>query len=323
MTENHLLKDYKNNVDVRRHINYNQVTQQHDGQQFQVDNGIYSILKDLQGDTKNMKKMNRNSSLSSVRFNDAIIQEKSQKSSLAALVQKESNSVLARSNLSNSGIKSSIVIHSKKTNDLADITNHMMHVNKILHKKDNIRKSSKNIKPENNVHKTDPEELYDFHKQVEKLKNRALDEGEQTRFDYYFDQDHGKSIRHNAGIRPVPRPSKTDLKSPEKENRLFQYKQSNHIPYKLEERSKQHAMIQTARQSMSKSKSKSQLRYAQTTRSPEFKNEFKSDIDVKVGLDMLHTDELMGYYKEVLNKGKRDLITHQRQQNLIKKIENI
>jgi hypothetical protein len=60
-------------------------------------------------------------------------------------------------------------------------------------------------------------------------------------------------------------------------------------------------------------KSKSMLRYSQGLRSPEFKNDFKSGVKLKVGLDMLHTDELMGYYKEVISKGKRDLITHQRQ----------
>lgn len=57
--------------------------------------------------------------------------------------------------------------------------------------------------------------------------------------------------------------------------------------------------------------------------SPEFKRHEKPDVKVKVGLDMLHTDELLGYYKEVLSKSKRDLISHQRQQNYIKKLQKI
>lgn len=68
-------------------------------------------------------------------------------------------------------------------------------------------------------------------------------------------------------------------------------------------------------------RSKSSINYF--GRSPEFKNEFKSGIKLKVGLDMLHTDELMNYYREVINKGKRDMITHQRQQNIIKKLKMI
>jgi len=57
--------------------------------------------------------------------------------------------------------------------------------------------------------------------------------------------------------------------------------------------------------------------------SPEFKKHQKPDVKVKVGLDMLHTDELLGYYKDVLNKSKRDLISHQRQQNYIKKLSKV
>lgn len=52
-----------------------------------------------------------------------------------------------------------------------------------------------------------------------------------------------------------------------------------------------------------------------------FKNNFEEEVDAKIGLDMLHTDELMGYYKEVVGKGKRDFIEHQRKQNVLKKIE--
>lgn len=37
-------------------------------------------------------------------------------------------------------------------------------------------------------------------------------------------------------------------------------------------------------------------------------------------LDNLHTDELMKYYQEILHKGKRDLIDHQRKSTTIKKI---
>lgn len=52
-----------------------------------------------------------------------------------------------------------------------------------------------------------------------------------------------------------------------------------------------------------------------------FKNRFKGETDAEVGLDMLHTNELMGYYQEVVDKGKRDFIQHHRKQNVLKKIE--
>ena len=53
----------------------------------------------------------------------------------------------------------------------------------------------------------------------------------------------------------------------------------------------------------------------------QFKNEIAHNTKVKVGLDMLHTDELMEYYKDVISKGKKDFVQHHRQQNLIKKLE--
>ena len=34
---------------------------------------------------------------------------------------------------------------------------------------------------------TQPEDLYDFHQQVEKLKKRAMEEGDQNRFNFYAD----------------------------------------------------------------------------------------------------------------------------------------
>lgn len=43
--------------------------------------------------------------------------------------------------------------------------------------------------------------------------------------------------------------------------------------------------------------------------------------EIKMGLEMLHTDELLEYYKEVVTKGKRDFVLHHKQQNLIKKLE--
>lgn len=52
-----------------------------------------------------------------------------------------------------------------------------------------------------------------------------------------------------------------------------------------------------------------------------FKNNYTGNTDAKVGLDMLHTDELMGYYKEIVDKGKRDFIQHHRKQNIVKKVE--
>lgn len=56
-----------------------------------------------------------------------------------------------------------------------------------------------------------------------------------------------------------------------------------------------------------------------------FKNSVEKEerVDVKVGLDMLHTKELLSYYKEVVNKGKKDFVSHHRQQNFVKKFEYI
>ena len=56
---------------------------------------------------------------------------------------------------------------------------------------------------------------------------------------------------------------------------------------------------------------------------------FKNRMDVEenrmslqgVNIDLLHTDELMLYYKELISKGNRDLTEHQRLQNEIKKLE--
>lgn len=45
----------------------------------------------------------------------------------------------------------------------------------------------------------------------------------------------------------------------------------------------------------------------------KFKNEIDYDTKVNVGLDLLHTDELMKYYREVLSKSKKDFVVHQRQ----------
>ena len=54
-----------------------------------------------------------------------------------------------------------------------------------------------------------------------------------------------------------------------------------------------------------------------------FKNSVskKELVPVKTNLDMLHTDELMGYYKEVMLKSRRDFVRHHRQQNLLKRLE--
>jgi len=45
----------------------------------------------------------------------------------------------------------------------------------------------------------------------------------------------------------------------------------------------------------------------------EFENSAEIEeekVPVKVELNMLHTDELLGYYKEVLSKGRKDFIAH-------------
>jgi hypothetical protein len=46
----------------------------------------------------------------------------------------------------------------------------------------------------------------------------------------------------------------------------------------------------------------------------------RPQIEMNVGLDMLDTSELLGYYKTVVSKGNRDLIVHQKQQSYLKKL---
>lgn len=175
--------------------------------------------------------------------------------------------------------------------------------------------------------RTKPEELFDFHQEVLRLKNRALEEGEEQRFNYYANQDNGRNLRQSNKGNMVSqmlytKPGNEQL-SPQKENRLKREIKENHIPKNIDDRLKirYERMNNEGRKNLSKSKS--MLKIIQGGPVPEFKNNFKSDLNIKVGLDMLHTDELMGYYKEVVNKGKRDLIEHQRQQNYIKKLERV
>ena len=55
-----------------------------------------------------------------------------------------------------------------------------------------------------------------------------------------------------------------------------------------------------------------------------FKNRIDEDEKKKLmaaNIEMLHTDELMAYYRELISKGKRDFTEHQRFQNQIKKLE--
>ena len=59
----------------------------------------------------------------------------------------------------------------------------------------------------------------------------------------------------------------------------------------------------------------------------KFKNFYNEDLSggnayvLKSSLKMLDTDELMGYYKELLSKSRKDLIAHHRKRNLIKRLE--
>lgn len=182
---------------------------------------------------------------------------------------------------------------------------------------------------------TQPEDLYDFHLQVEKLKQRALEEGDQNRFDYFANLDHGKSVRASSKMQRSQRklsPFCQNL-SPSKQTRIIQENINNHLPTNLEQRmaldrkksmtSRYTGKENSPSHSRDRVCSKFVKRCLQGGVSPEFKRHEKPDVKVKVGLDMLHTDELLGYYKEVLSKSKRDLISHQRQQNYIKKLQKI
>lgn len=55
-----------------------------------------------------------------------------------------------------------------------------------------------------------------------------------------------------------------------------------------------------------------------------FKNKPENQRDkehMQVNIEMLHTDELMAYYRELIMKGNRDFTEHQRFQNQLKKLE--
>ena len=63
---------------------------------------------------------------------------------------------------------------------------------------------------------------------------------------------------------------------------------------------------------------------SQSKRLYYFKNSIEEEKSTKlngVTLELLHTDELMAYYKELIAKGNRDFTEHQRLQNEIKKLE--
>lgn len=99
-----------------------------------------------------------------------------------------------------------------------------------------------------------------------------------------------------------------------------------HVPKNLEnlvtERSKKKRLEKligvrdSKRRRWSRSKSKE-------SKSPKykFKNRVKKSVKTKVGLCALHSNELVNYYREVLNKGRRDFVEHSRYQNMVKKFE--
>lgn len=183
--------------------------------------------------------------------------------------------------------------------------------------------------------RTDPGKLFNFEKELEKLKKRAIEEGEEEKFNYYVDQNKGsQKIQADQtdliNVSGVSKRPEINTITPQKEQRLNRIKQQYHIPNNVEERiKKRYVEAKNPEKNLNRTpkkttnRSKSQFWYAEGGRMPEFKNNFESGIKVKMGLDMLHTDELMGYYKEVVNKGNRDLVVHQRQQNFIKKMELI
>lgn len=203
-----------------------------------------------------------------------------------------------------------------------------------LYKKSRANKKVKFHDNDTNGHlsdadRTEPEELFDYLLEISKLKSRALEEGQQFRFGYYNDLDHGKSVRassrnHHLVERYRNQVLSTNRKSVKKQTRVSRENRKCHIPEHSKPTQKKEKLsfkgLRSFRRGLRRSKS---VLKNPTSRSPIFKNEFDGGVRSQVGLDMLHTDELVTYYREVLHKGQKDLITHQRQQNFIKKLEKV
>lgn len=131
-----------------------------------------------------------------------------------------------------------------------------------------------------------------------------------------------KEVHHyddpNIKISNLTRTGKTQnekLKMMQTPKSMKARKRRFRIPTNLQNRMKR-------RKSRSKS-GKKQFRRTTPRRLYRFKNQIEEEekVQVKVGLDMLHTKELLSYYKDVLNKSKKDFVVHHRQQNLMKKYE--
>lgn len=68
---------------------------------------------------------------------------------------------------------------------------------------------------------------------------------------------------------------------------------------------------ETRRQKLNNEKKKNKLKELRKM-NYQFENRLKEDekVDLKLGLNMLHTDELLDYYKEVISKGRKDFTAH-------------
>ena len=201
------------------------------------------------------------------------------------------------------------------------------------------------------VDKTNQSDLYSFEKEAKKLLHQKYSNRNKAR---------QSSVRRNRKQRDSYRRDKNKSTMKKKgpntqlNNKSTQKKQTRRmkgIPHHAEQRIDQRRRAEDAKQYLSSpdrqrspemtnndqiraspsrliSRNKQSLSRKRMLASAQnlnyFKNKLSSDqlVGVRVGLDMLDTDELMNYYKELVNKGKRDFITHHRQQNTIKKLEN-
>lgn len=71
--------------------------------------------------------------------------------------------------------------------------------------------------------RTQPEDIFDFHQEIARLKKRALDEGEGNRFGYYADYDNGKGVRKSSIGNKSSRPS-SNRRNLHKQKRLLRQK---------------------------------------------------------------------------------------------------
>lgn len=157
---------------------------------------------------------------------------------------------------------------------------------------------------------TKSEDLFDFETQAKKLRQRAERvKQNNNRLAYYADDSSSANLESSIVERP-----RDELKD-------LRYQIPRNIEERIRERQRQVSrknLPEQANKKLNKSKTFMDLN---DEKQMKLKNEFHSGVDLNVSLDLLDTSELLGYYKTVVSKSKKDLIVHQKQQNYLKKLD--